>query len=307
MSKDLVLVSCSGGLDSSTTLAILKLSGYKNIIACHFMYGHRGQESEKIAIQNVCKELNVPVRIFNLESIYNEIGVNDISMLANKKAKIITGTTSGLKSTAAWHPARNLLFMTHMIALAEAEVMKYNYSKVYLCGGFLQLTESSCYPDNTPYFCNACLEAAKYGTLIGNRLEPLYCLSNLMKAEQFVLIKKFHLENIYRHTISCDRPIVKTNYISFNLNSVPGKSVALNCSKNGIPACGSGLLSYWGSKMVGLNDMEMRNFYTVDDPDYVAHIPEHIKNKFKKIPNIKDIIDRILLPEDKLNKLRKIK
>jgi hypothetical protein len=57
--------------------------------------------------------------------------------------------------------------------------------------------------------------------------------------------------------------------------------------------------------MVGLDDMEIRSFYEVDDPSYVAHIPQHIKDQFKKKPDINNIIDRILLPEDKLDNLRK--
>ena len=301
--KELVLVSCSGGLDSSTSLAILKLAGYENIIAVHYKYGHRGQESEHIAIQMVCKELNIPLKVFDLEPLYAEIGVESISMLANKNSKIITGTTEGLKTTAAWHPARNLLFMNIMITLAEAEIMKHGYDKVYLCGGFLQLTESATYPDNTPYFANACLNAAKYGTLVGNKIDLLYCLSNLMKAEQFVLIKEFGLTYIYKHTISCDRPIVRC---SGEPGTEDEECVARNCMKNGMPACGSGLLSYWGSKMVGLDDMKIRNFYEVDDSDYEAHIPQHIKNKFSKIPNINDIINRILLPKERLDTLRKL-
>jgi len=142
-----------------------------------------------------------------------------------------------------------------------------------------------------------------------------------MKHELFVLIKEFGLENVYRHTISCDRPIVKTETsplideqmsqtLSFDENEMLEGEVNVietpcNCSKDGIPACGSGLLSYWGSKMVGMNDMELRNYYEVDDPDYKAHIPQHIKDQFSKQVNPEQIINRILLPEDKLNNIRK--
>jgi len=293
MFKELVLVACSGGLDSSATLCILQKSGFINILPVHYTYGHRGQDSEILAIKKVCKDLNLPLKIFDLENIYNEMEVTKISMLANKNATIVTGTNFGLKSVSAWHPGRNLLFMTIMMTLAEAEIMKYNYDTVYFSGGWMQLTESSTYPDNTPYFTDACLKAGQYGTLVGDRFKILYCLSNLMKAEQFTLIKHFGLESIYSHTISCDRPKV--------IDGVPH-----NCMKDGIPACGSGLLSYWGSKMVGMNDMELRNFYEVDDPSYEAFIPEHLKQNFTKSPDINDIINRILLPEDKLENLRKL-
>ena len=301
--NELVLVACSGGLDSSITLSILKLAGYHNMIACHFSYGHRGSAAEKLAIQNVCSELQVDLRIFDLESIYGEICIDNISMLQNEKSEIVTGTTKGLKTTAAWTPARNLLFLTVMGALGEAECMRHNYDTIYLAGGMLQLTESATYPDNTPYFADAVKGALKYGTLIGNRFKVLYCLSNLMKSEQFVLIKEFGLEDVYRHTISCDRPTVRCS-------GEPGTEdeivEARNCMKDGIPACGSGLLSYWGSKMVGMDDMKLRNYYEVDDPDYKAHIPQHIKDQFSKQPHVGSIIDRILLPEDKLDNLRRM-
>jgi len=301
--KELVLVCCSGGFDSSMTLAILKLSGYKNVIACHYKYGHRGQNAEEIAIKNVCKELDIPLRIFDIESIYNEIGTDNISMLQNENAEIVTGTTKGLKTTAAWTPARNLLFLTIMGALGEAECMRHDYKTIYLAGGMLQLTESATYPDNTPYFIEAVRGALKYGTLIGNRFKPLYCLSNLMKSEQFWLMKEFKLTNVYKHTISCDRPIV-------HCSGEPGTEdeivEARNCMKDGMPACGSGLLSFWSSKMCNMNDMELRNFYEVYDPEYVAHIPGHIKNQATKTPDVNDIIDRILLPPEKIKRLKEI-
>lgn len=313
--EELVLVACSGGLDSSTTLSLIHISEYKNIIACHYNYGHRGSDAEQLAITNVCQELNIPLKIFDLNGLYNEMDVKSISMLANNNAKITTGTISGLKKLDAWHPGRNMLMATIMATFAETEVMKYDYNKVHLVAGWQNLSESGHYPDNSESFCNSYLELFKYGTLIGNRIKPLFVLSNLMKHELFVLIKEFKLENIYRHTISCDRPKIQSVKDVKGLQKKTGsvmstpegqKIVPCNCMKNGMPACGSGLLSFWGSKMIGLNDMKMRNFYEVDDPYYEPHIPQHLKDGFNKNPNIHEIIDRILLPEDKIENLRKI-
>ena len=75
ISNELVLVCCSGGFDSTMTLATLKLAGYDNIIACHFKYGHRGQDAEHSAIKSVCEELNIPLRLFDIQNIYNEIQI----------------------------------------------------------------------------------------------------------------------------------------------------------------------------------------------------------------------------------------
>jgi len=286
--KELCVVACSGGLDSSITLAILKLAGYENIIACHFRYGHRGEDAENMAIEKITYKLKISLRKLDIWPLIEEFGKS--SMLIDKNRPITTGTIGGLKKLDAWVNGRNMLFLSSMGSLAESEVMKHNYEKVYLLGGFLNLSEAGTYPDNSEYFLQSFLEHSLYGTLVGNRFKPLYCLSNLMKSELFVLIKEFGLEDIYRETISCDRPLI-----------VNGRQC--NCSKNGIPACGSGLLSYWASKISGLEDN--RNFYEVDDPSYEAYIPEHIKDNFSRKPDIGGIINRILLPKDKLENLKK--
>lgn len=307
--EELVLVAASGGLDSSITACILQLAGYKNIVLVHFDYNHRGGKAEKLAITNVCRELDMPLQVFDLSDLYKQLDTT--SMLTDPNAKITTGTAEGLKRLDAWVHGRNMMFMTVMAIFAEAQVFEHEYNQVNLVGGWLNLSESGHYPDNSEAFTDSCLNMFKYGTLIGNRIDPLYCLSNLMKHELFVLIKHFGLEHVYRHTISCDRPVIETPTCDHTLiNHVPENAletgVACNCMKGGIPACGSGLLSYWASKMVGMDDMKIRNFCEVQDPDYEAHIPGHLKDGFKKNPDINDIVNRILLPEDKLTNLRKI-
>lgn len=290
--KELCLVAASGGLDSSMTLAILKFAGYENITACHFTYGHRGQLAEALAIRKVTEKLGIPLKVLKLQELMKEIDTS--SMLIDESKPITTGTNEGLKRLEAWVNGRNMLFLASMAALAESEVMKHDYEKVHLMGGFLNLTESGVYPDNAEYFLQSFLEHTKYGTLIGNRLSPLYCLSNLMKSELFTLIKAFKLEDIYYETISCDRPKVILKNKKFE---------PYNCAKNGIPACGSGLLSYWGAKIAGVKDN--RRFYEVEDDRFDPYIPEHIKQSFKRKTDINSIINRILLPEDKLENLRK--
>ena len=290
--KELCLVSCSGGLDSSTTLAILKLAGYENIIACHFDYGCRSGAAEKIAITNICKELDIPLKIFDISNLMKDIDTT--SMLMDKNAKVTTGTSDDIKSTAAWVHCRNGLFMTIMAAFAEAQVFEKDYDKVYFLGGFLNLTESGVFCDNSEYFQNSAIEFFKYATLIGNRIGLLLGLSDLMKYEQFALIKAFHLEHAYQHAISCDRAIVDEN------------GVPRNCMKDGVPACGSGLLSYWGSKMVGMDDTKIRKFYEIDDPNFKAMVPKHMSDNKEVNYNIHQIIDRIHLPKDKLQNLHNL-
>lgn len=308
--NELVLVACSGGFDSTINLALIQLSEYKNIIAVHFNYGTISQAAEELAIKNITRELNIPLKIFNLESIYNEIGVKDISMLSNRTIEVITGTEKGLKSVAAWHACRNLLMQNVMFTLAEAEIMKNNYNKVYFVAGWQSMSEASVYSDNSRYFSDACFRAAQYGSLVGNRFKILYSLCDIMKFEQYLLMKHFNLQNVYKWTISCDRAGVECVTCDHTrINHIPPNSidgVPCNCMRNGMPACGSGLLSYWSSKLVGLDDMKIRNFYEIPSNEkYEAYVPKHLtQNVLKKIPDVNNIIDRILLPKDRLDILK---
>jgi queuosine biosynthesis protein QueC len=284
--EELCLVAASGGLDSTVTLATLKHAGYKNIVACHFKYGHRGQDCEQKAIEKITSQLNIQLKIFNLQPFYSDM--MESSSLLDVNAEIRTGTDEALKTTEAWVPGRNMMMLTHMATWAESLVMKHNYSKVYLLGGFLNLAESGFYPDNCEDFVRSFLTHLRFGTLVGDRFKPLYCLSNLMKSEQWVLADKLGILNIIQDTISCDRPKL--------IDGVPH-----NCTKNGLPACGSGLLSWWAAKMVGMEDN--RKFYEITE-DYVPHKALHLETGKKLNISIDNIIDRILIPDDKKLKLK---
>jgi len=212
------------------------------------------------------------------------------SMLLDPTAEVRTGTDVALKTTEAWVPGRNMMFLTYMATLAESMVMKHNYKKVYLLGGFLNLAESGFYPDNCEDFIRAFLQTTKYGTLIGDRFQPLYCLANLMKSEQWMLVKALGIEDVIKHTISCDRP------------QVDFEGTPRNCMKNGMPACGSGLLSWWGAKMVGMDDP--RNFYEIKE-SYEPHHAKHLDSGVKLDLDIDKVVSRILLPDDKKKNLQR--
>jgi len=218
-------------------------------------------------------------------------------MLQNKDAPITTGTSDGLKTVHAWHPGRNMLFMTVLASFAETEIMKHNYDNVYIAGGWMQLTESGTYPDNSEAFVNSCFSMFKFGTLIGTRLKPLYGLCDLMKSDQMYIYKYFNALDLYSMTISCDRPKIM-------IGEAHDERIPCNCSKDGKPACGSGALSYWACKMLGIDDMKLRNFYHVDDKNYKLFEPAHLKENKILEKNIFNIIDRIHFPEDKLEILK---
>lgn len=279
--KPVVLVAASSGLDSSTTLATLKAAGM-NPIAVHFNYGHRGGVAEELSIKKIVEILDVPIYKFDLSEA---MSILDSGMLTDKSAKIITGTDAGLKTTAAWTVYRNHFFMTYMGALAESLIMKDNYTTVYLTGGFMQLSESGSYPDNSERFIDSAMKFFKF-SITGTRLKPLYGMCNILKTEQYFLLDKLGLlEKLSPWLISCDRPIVQEDE--------NGEIVGKNCSKNGKPACGSGLLSFWASKIAGVADT--RRYYEVDDPEYVAYEPNTAFTV--KTFSLKSVVNRIEIPE----------
>jgi len=281
--KEKVLVAASGGLDSTTTLAILKATGY-DITAVHFKYGHRGEEAEELAITNICKILDIPIMIFDISNNMKQL---DTGMLTDPNHKITTGTNIHLKTTIAWTCFRNGLFLTYMGALAESLIINDGYTKVYLTGGFMNLTESGSYPDNSERFINAFSKFAKFASIVGTKIEPLYCCSNLLKCEQYFLLNKMNLLDKLGHwMVSCDRPMVAKN----DAGRFP-----LNCSKNGKPACGSGLLSHWAAELAGVRDPRL--FYEVSDEEYEAH--EHNEKLERKDLDVCNIIDKLLIPDCK--------
>lgn len=287
--RSCVFVASSGGLDSSTTLAVLKKADM-NPQAVHVKYGHRGQDSELLAIEKITEILDIPLYVFDIQNIMNEI--DNFSMLTNPNHEILTGTDAGLKTTVAWTCLRNVYFMTLMTSLAESNIIQDNIDCAYLTGGFMNLTESGVYPDNSERFVNSYLDMCKFGSICGNRIKPLYGLCNILKSEQYVLLDKMNLLNkLSPWLISCDRPKV--------IDNIPCNCSIVDSSGKAVPACGSGLLSFWASKIAGVP--YNRSSYLVDDPNYKPYENDDLVIKefdFDKI------LDKIEIPKSNLEILK---
>lgn len=291
--KKKVLVSASGGLDSSTTLAILRQADY-DVTAIHFKYGHRGEKAEELAITNICRILNVPMLTFDLREQMKLLDKD--SMLVNKDHKITTGTEDGSKSTVAWTCFRNGFFATYMGAMAESLIINNEYNEVYLTGGFLNLSESGSFPDNSERFIKSFTKFCKFASIVGTKIKPLFCCSNLLKTELYIILENLGLLKILgKYMVSCDRPMLITDK-----NNI---LIPANCSKDGMPACGSGARSYLSAKRIGIEDP--RTYYEVKDEDYKSCYTVDPDDGYIR-PSINTILDKLLIHHENLEILKEV-
>jgi 7-cyano-7-deazaguanine synthase in queuosine biosynthesis/predicted glutamine amidotransferase len=288
-----VLCSCSGGIDSTTSLILSHKLLKENqqdfdIDMIHYMYGHRGQEAELNAVKRIHKylkeekDINVNLKLVNLEDMYKNIFNVKNSQLINDKSEIETGTKEKLKSTIAWVPIRNMLFQVIMFGLGETYILEEGYDKVYMVAGWNQLSEEGFYPDNSTRFSNTMMEAAKYGTLVGHKLKTWNICAQLLKSDQWLLAKELGFLDVFKYTISCDIP-VKDGDRYYNCNG----------------QCGSTLLSMWASKRYkdikdprqfkeAMTTIKKSNLYKMPKQDSLT-IDKNILN---------DVISRIILIDE---------
>lgn len=277
------LVACSGGLDSTTTLSVLKASGF-DCTAVHFKYGHRGEECELSAIKNITSHLDVPLLIFEIP-IIKEL---DKGILTDEKASIETGTVKNTKTTYAWTTFRNHLFEAHLGCIAESLILEYNYERVYIAGGHLQLSESGSYPDNSERFAKACEDFFRF-SITGTRINHLFTLCNLLKWEQFVLLDRLDLTYLMHFLISCDRPKL--------INGIPRNCQFFNQKTNQYePACGSGRRSWYSLKIANITDLY--RYYTIDDKSARKYVPYEMPRVNSKNYDLSKIVDKIMIPEE---------
>ena len=139
MSKAIVLLS--GGLDSTTTLAIAKSEGF-DCYALSFDYGQK-QSSELVSAKNIAKQFGV------LKHQIMRISLADIGGSAlTDPSLIIPKYKESNKIPITYVPARNTIFLS--FALAWAEVLE---SQSIFIG--VNALDYSGYPDCRPEYIKA--------------------------------------------------------------------------------------------------------------------------------------------------------
>jgi 7-cyano-7-deazaguanine synthase len=150
------VILLSGGLDSSTCLALAKSQGF----ACHalsFDYGQR-QRQELAAAQAVAQAIGVAShRILNLDmrAIGGSALTSDIAVPKHRSADEI-----GQGIPVTYVPARNTIFLSYALGLAE--VLKAH--DIFIGVNAL---DYSGYPDCRPAFITAFQQMANLATAAG--------------------------------------------------------------------------------------------------------------------------------------------
>jgi 7-cyano-7-deazaguanine synthase len=197
MKKAVVLVS--GGLDSSTVLAMLDKQGYE-IYALSFNYSQNHViEIEKI--KEVIKNYNVKEhRIINLD-----LSAFQNSALINKNTKVPKHNSSYEiedKIPVTYVPARNTIFLSYALGYSET----VGAHDIFIGA---HASDSANYPDCRPAYLESFEQLANLATkagVEGNRISIHAPLIKMTKAE--VLATGLELNVDFSNTISCYDPSV---------------------------------------------------------------------------------------------------
>jgi 7-cyano-7-deazaguanine synthase len=177
MNRAVVLLS--GGIDSSTTLAIARAEGYE-AYALSFEYGQRHQ-IETQAARRVANSLGakehrvatIDLRVFGGSALTDHVDV--------PKKRSETEIAHGIPVT--YVPARNTIFLAY--ALAWAEVIQA--SDIFLG---VNAIDYSGYPDCRPEFIEAFETLANFGTKAGVEGRRFHIHTPLIKFSKAEIIRR---------------------------------------------------------------------------------------------------------------------
>ena len=206
MAKAMVL--CSGGLDSSTALAIaVEKYGKDEVVALSVSYGQK-HEKEVEAAEKICSYYGVRRIHLDLQKIFQ---YSDSALLRQSDQEIPQESygaqvkkTMGSRPVSTYVPFRNGLFLSSAASIAlsfDCEVIYY--------GAHADDAAGSAYPDCSPAFNEAMNKAIYEGSGHLLRIEAPFV--GITKAE--VVKKGLKLRVPYEMTWSCyeggDRPCGK--------------------------------------------------------------------------------------------------
>ncbi len=189
MSKQKAVVLVSGGLDSSTVLAMAMQQGYQ-CYTLSFDYGQR-HRSELEAAVRVSRLMNVTEH----KVVKLDLGSIGGSALTDTDIEVPEQETEGIPVT--YVPARNTVFLS--IALAWAEVLEAR--KIFLG---VNAVDYSGYPDCRPEYIDSFEGMANLATRAGVEGQTLTIEAPLIDLTKADIIRAGISLNVdYSQTVSC--------------------------------------------------------------------------------------------------------
>ncbi len=189
MTNKKAIILFSGGLDSTTCLAIAKSQGYE-CYALSFSYGQK-HSSELEAAKRIAENADIKLhKIIDLD-----LGSFGGSALTDNSIEVPTEATEGIPVT--YVPARNTVFLS--VSLAWAEVLE---ADAIFAG--VNAVDYSGYPDCRPEYINAFQTMANLATkagIEGKGVQILTPLISLTKVEIIQLGSSLGVN--YSQTVSC--------------------------------------------------------------------------------------------------------
>ena len=190
------VVLLSGGLDSATVLAIARSEGFE-IIALSFRYGQR-HDVEIVSAQSIARRagvqrhviVDIDLRVFGASALTSDLAV--------PKGRSATEISEGIPIT--YVPARNTIFLSYALALAEVSMADNIYMGV-------NALDYSGYPDCRPEYIEAFEQMANLATKAGVEGRHLTIHTPLMhQTKGEIITRGLKLGVDYGATISCYDP-----------------------------------------------------------------------------------------------------
>jgi len=190
------VVLLSGGLDSATVLAIARSEGFE-IIALSFRYGQR-HGVEIVAAQSIARAagvlrhvvVDIDLRVFGASALTSDVAV--------PKGRTASEISHGIPIT--YVPARNTIFLSYALALAEVSMADNIYIGV-------NALDYSGYPDCRPDYIEAFEQMANLATKAGVEGRHLTIHTPLMhQTKGEIIARGLKLGVDYAATLSCYDP-----------------------------------------------------------------------------------------------------
>ena len=204
------ILSCSGGLDSTSLLLNLLRNGYNP----HIVNFNYGSKQNKLELKGLKKNLNyLKKKGYNID--YQTINISSAmkdlySSLTRNNLEVAEGKYTRETEEDIFVPNRNAIFASIIFAKALT-IYKDTQNDVSICMG-IHGGEHDLYPDCTPEFFNSLFESFQKGNFHSEHIHAYnpYVEVNKQKVLEDGLqsCEELNLDykKIYKNTLSCYKP-----------------------------------------------------------------------------------------------------